>query len=92
MGARRPCVQAYRAYKNRPSLELTWLPFLDLVDCCVNLKYVLEPYQKYVKMPSNLPQLAQGPNALYASRASETVFIRVINLQLNQEKTIEGEG
>eukprot|EP01050_Picozoa_sp_SAG11_P059679 SAG11_NODE_38808_length_249_cov_2.093333_1_plen_63_part_10 len=28
----------------------------------------------------------------YASRASETVFIRVINLQLNQEKTIEGEG
>ena len=24
-------VQAYRAYKNRPSPKLTWLPFLDLV-------------------------------------------------------------
>ena len=29
--SRQGTVQAYRAYKNRPSLELTRLPFLDLV-------------------------------------------------------------
>ena len=29
--SRQGTVQAYRAYKNRPSPKLTWLPFLDLV-------------------------------------------------------------